>query len=155
MTVDIPTREQAKRWLLQCYRPIRWDSLEDVGEAFREVDLVLANMDFRVMEGTIEFRFIANRLTEETYAHFDRITRRHGGQVVDIRCEVEHNVKTLEYGGAALRYGGPSEASVTAIILPPRSHPRGLIGETMAALAAERARVFERYTAPRIDLRGL
>lgn len=156
---DILSPAQVKRWLLSCYRPIRWDSLEEVGEAFseafREADLVLANMDFREMEGTIEFRFIANRLTEETYAHVERITRRYGGQLADIRCTVEHQVRSLGFGHEAFQFRGPSKASVTAVVRPPGSQPRGLFGEAMAAGAARFARVFgQRHRPVVIDYRN-
>jgi len=140
---DILSPAQVKRWLLSCYRPMRWDDLEEVGHAFKEIDLCLRQMDFKEMEGRLEVRFYANRITTDFHAELYRIVSRHGGQLVDYRVEVENNVRRLQLDLInTMEYRGPQQIEVVAYIIPPNARPRSRFHQALAVEAAQFARVF-------------
>jgi len=144
-SADILSPAQVKRWLLSCYRPIHWHDLCEVGTAFKEIDLCLRRINFNDEAGYLELRFYADRIGtyEELHAGLYRIAKRHGGQLVDYRVEVERNVQRLQVDVLhTMDYRGPEYIEVIVRVIPPSPRPTTIYRQIMVARAAEHARVF-------------
>ena len=117
MIVDIFTPQKMKRWLMEAYRPIRWDNHQEVTEAFYPLGLVLKEMQFQ--DGLLELRFIVNHFTTESPGEIEKVIRWHGGELVNSSFKVEHNVRRLQVSVfQTMEYRGRQEAEFIAWVVP-------------------------------------
>jgi len=86
MEVDILSPAQMKRGLLSCYQFLRWNSFDEVRQAFLAIQLCLTDLDWK--EGRwIELTFMVGSFpaSGEFQRMLSGLIARHGGRLVELR----------------------------------------------------------------------